>query len=200
MPPTIVKLIDIRNSRNPVSAEIIEDVDAAFLTATDEFWNDFRNTRSDTDHWNWAGKLRQELEKDSLFKNFALIYKGEPQGLMFVNYGRDHTSRFPQFANKLLVYIRYIEVAPWNNPAYVSIPRFSQVGKALYRAAIQFSLNLGFSGRGALHSLPKSEGFYEQKCNMTRFDADPEMEKLVYFESSPEQSIEFLRNTERTLQ
>jgi hypothetical protein len=41
---------------------------------------------------------------------------------------------------------------------------------------------LGYEGRIGLVSLPRAEGFYEQRIGMTRYAPDPDHQNLVYFE------------------
>jgi hypothetical protein len=113
--------------------------------------------------------------------------------LILLNYGREYLSRLPGQTERLLVYVAYIESAPWNVKGFCEKPHYAGIGTTLYYAAIQYSNRLGFEGRVALHSLPGVEEFYAKKCKMENCGADHHCEGLVYFESTPEGSLSFLK-------
>ncbi len=60
-----------------------------------------------------------------------------------------------------MIYIDYLETAPWNQGGLVGRPRYGGIGTVMLAAAIRLSLNEGFFGRIGLHSLPQSEEFYK---------------------------------------
>ncbi len=72
-------------------------------------------------------------------------------------------------------------------------PRYGLVGRVLIATAVQLSLEEGFRGRIALHSLPQAETFYEKNCEMTDLGLDQKKEGLRYFEMTPAQAAAFLR-------
>jgi hypothetical protein len=117
--------------------------------------------------------------------------EGEMQGLMLVATA-GHDGRLNAQVGKPLVYVDYIVTAPWNDPGYVANPRFGLVGKVLIGAAIQVSRELGFRGRLGLHSLPKAEPFYRERCGMTDLGIDAEVEGLRYFEMSSTQARRYM--------
>ena len=90
-----------------------------------------------------------------------------------------------------MLYIEYFESAPWNLAALVESPRFSGVGVALMQAAIQVSVDEGFAGRIALHSLPQSLPFYRRYMHDLGIDLS-HAEKLCYFEMAEDQAKEFV--------
>lgn len=140
-----------------------------------------------TAHWDWEQKIRR-VEGLLAFKSFAVVSEGMTQGLMRVELNQ--MGRVPVQAGKPLVYIEYLEVAPWNR-GDVSEQRFRGVGSALVDAAIELSLSEGFAGRVALHSLPQAEGYYRNVCGMTDLGPDPAYDHLRYFEMTAEQAAEF---------
>ncbi len=93
---------------------------------------------------------------------------------------------------KTLLYIDYLESAPWNVRPFTQEPRFGAVGARLVWAAVELSLAEGFEGRVGLHSLPQAESFYEGFCGMTKLGEDPDYESLNYFEFSREGALAFL--------
>ena len=93
---------------------------------------------------------------------------------------------------KPVLYIEYIESAPWNLAGLVETPRFSGVGVALMQTAIQVSADEGFAGRMALHSLPQSQRFYQRYMHNLGIDVS-HGEKLCYFEMTEDQANEFVK-------
>lgn len=108
-----------------------------------------------------------------------------------------HRCRIAEQRGKELVYIDYVETAPWNIKAFTQAmslqPLFSAVGTRLLEAAVRLSIDEGFQGRVGLHSLPASEGFYLSGCGMTGVERDPNKQKLLWCEFTPEQAERFLR-------
>lgn len=103
-------------------------------------------------------------------------------------------SRLPADQGKPLVYVDYLETAPWNwhLPHLGQEGEFTGLGGRLVHVAIHQSLAEGFHGRVGLHALPQAERFYERTCGMTRLGPDPDHQQLVYFEFSREQAAQFV--------
>lgn len=144
-------------------------------------------------HWDW----RQKYERTRgilAYQMFGLECQGEMQGLMLVQTAGKEC-RIPAQKGKPLVYVYFIESAPWNSPLVVPEPRFGQVGRVLMAAAIELSRSMEFSGRIGLHSLRQTESWYADRCGMTDLgpDPDPKTQHLRYFEVTPEQASAFLK-------
>lgn len=144
-------------------------------------------------HWDWT---RKEAELKLLAVRFyGVAYEGQLQGIMKVETVA-HTCRLPEQQGKPLVYIDYIEVAPWNIKVLMTAmgqpQRFRAVGTRLFEAAVQQSLEEDFRGRLGLHALPGSEGFYINECGMTPVGRDPHKENLLWCEFTPEQAERYL--------
>jgi hypothetical protein len=92
--------------------------------------------------------------------------------------------------------VDYLETAPWNiKPLMQALgkrPQFAAVGTRLIEAAVRKSLEEGFRGRLALHSLPGSERFYLEVCGMAAVARDPAKQNLLWCEFTPEQAENFL--------
>ena len=86
---------------------------------------------------------------------------------------------------KPIVYVDYVEVAPWNRTVGGTVARYRGVGSALLVAAVALSFDEGFKGRIGLHSLPQSEGFYSHH-GMVNLGPDEHYQGLHYFEMTPE--------------
>ena len=103
----------------------------------------------------------------------------------------NHMARMAIQAGKPLVYVEYLEVAPWNRSDSAE-QRFRGVGTALMTAAVDLSLSEGFGGRMALHSLPQAENYYRDFCGMTDLGIDASYDNLHYFEMTTHQAAQFI--------
>jgi hypothetical protein len=131
-------------------------------------------------HWNWALKTLRNAGMLT-FRSFGIKAARRMQGLMLV----DLSSKFAQLdpdKGKPLVYVDYVETAPWNAREFTSSPAYKGVGVRLIQAAARCSIGEGFSGRIALHSLPQSRPFYTGACEMTVLGPDANYGNLEYFE------------------
>jgi hypothetical protein len=130
-------------------------------------------------HWNWANKFH---DYDAAVHRFiALECQSEIQSILRLD-TKSAVSRMPHDLGKPIVYINFLESAPWNSKQFTKEPRFKLSGFRLIETAARYSQNLGYEGRIRLHSLPQSNGFYQDACGMRQFDPDPEHENLCYFE------------------
>jgi hypothetical protein len=88
-------------------------------------------------HWDWRQKM-QVFGGLLGFPSFAIECGGETQGLMIVN--NLEFCRLEAQKGKPLVYIEYLETAPWNWTKLTSQPRYKRVGSAFVDIAIQLSM------------------------------------------------------------
>jgi hypothetical protein len=140
-------------------------------------------------HWDWGSKVpRLDLLG---YRGVGVECDGELQGLMLLSTA-NHAARLAPEMDHPLVYVDYVESAPWNVSPLAETPRFGGVGQRLIWAAVRASVEEGFHGRLGLHSLPQAEDFYEQKCGMVRVGADPDYESLTYFELTRERAAVIL--------
>ena len=90
-----------------------------------------------------------------------------------------HTVRCPSAPRSDLVYVSFLEVAPWNRVD--ANPRHTRgLGPALIRIACDASLQRGFGGRLGLHSTALAERFYEN-LGLRRLDC-PNEHHEIYLE------------------
>jgi hypothetical protein len=122
----------------------------------------------------------------------AVEAKCDVQGMMAVL----RTPRHSHASRKDVVYVDYLESAPWNLKISTNQPRFLGVGTVLIAEAIHLSLEMGLEGRVGLHSLPQAETFYKGRCRMSKFGADPSYSDLTYFEYTGQQAIEWMATIE----
>lgn len=132
-------------------------------------------------HWDWAAKV---AEVDGLigFRSFSVTANSLTQGLMRLDLTK--SARLDGQLGKPLVYVDYLEVAPWNQPFGGSPVRYRGVGTALLIAAAALSVEEDFKGRIGLHALPQSEGFYSHH-GMADMGPDAQCQNLRYFEMTP---------------
>jgi len=140
-------------------------------------------------HWDWREKT-SKVQGFLAFPGFSVVCHGVTQGLMLLDLRR--AAREPSQAGKPLVYIDYLEVAPWNRPDLGQRPRLKGVGTALLTAAVALSEQEGYRGRIGLHSLPQSETFYRERCRMADLGPDDAYQNLRYFEMTAENARSFL--------
>ena len=91
-------------------------------------------------------------------------------------------ARLDPDSSKLLVYVDYLEAAPWNVYPLVDEPEYKGIGLMLMQSAVQLSYDEGFHGRIGLHSLPQAEEFYRDTCGMQGCGPDQSYENLPYYE------------------
>ena len=139
-------------------------------------------------HWDWRAKM-ESFQGLLGFPSFAIRCLGETQGLMIVT--TLESCRIPAQKGKPLVYVEYLEAAPWNRAALAGQQRYIGVGSSMVGAAIQLSLDEGFDGRIGLHSLPQADKWYQIKCKMIDCGNDPYKQNLRYFEMTATEAAAF---------
>jgi GNAT superfamily N-acetyltransferase len=139
-------------------------------------------------HWDWRQKTAR-VQGLLAFRGFSVVAQGETQGLAQIDLTK--AAREASQAGKPLVYLNFLEVAPWNRPELGQQPRLRGVGTALLSAAVALSVEEGFKGRTGLHSLPQADDFYRRN-GMTDLGPDPTYQNLRYFEMTAEQARAFL--------
>ncbi|BAY50418.1 hypothetical protein SAMD00079811_80470 (plasmid) [Scytonema sp. HK-05] len=147
----------------------------------DDYVNDWveklRRFSQEDKYWDWIFKLRYIVNQENL-EGYAVECENKTQGLMIIE-TQMHGSRLN--IGKRLVYVDGIATAPTNRIEIQRPPQFKGVGQALLNFARIRSVELGYEGRVGLHSLPRSEGFYE-KQNMFNCGPEEDYDNLVYFE------------------
>jgi len=181
-----------------IAARIAHGVPADRLTEIEAAWHPMRTVIAlahpgvEHAHWNWRNKV--ESVASGVRRLFAVDHEGQTQGLMAVSTGpRPGVLAGP---GRPVLYVDYLEVAPWNLRLPTRDPRFTGVGKALIAEAVRTSLGAGYGGRVGLHSLSQAEAFYTAGCGMTRVGPYAGYHNLVYFEYTELQAARFLTGTE----
>ena len=174
-PPVSVHATLVRNVL-PSDVEAIESVwmpARRILVAASEA----DGSHLENSHCDWVRKAPQA--EDGSLALYAVECESEVQGLMAIS-TRPREAILTEGSS--LVYVEYIEAAPWNIRTKGHLPRFLGIGTALIADAVRISLEMGLGGRVGLHSLSQAERFYEQRCRMTCLGPDEDYYRLVYFE------------------
>jgi len=193
-----IPLLDAQ--KKDVDAWLIEGIDVNEIIKTDREWRQIKKQHLDLckqnglpcpehTHWNWENKMDNSALFDMIQTRFAIVYQDEIQGLMLVEQMTQY-AKIPPDKGKPLVYIKFLEVAPWNIALYTNSPKFFGIGRLFLRTAVDFSMKEGCEGRVGLHALPQAEAFY-RKNGMTELDRDPAHENLRYFELTSKQAQEY---------
>lgn len=143
-------------------------------------------------HWDWSAKAPDLRLLEA--RGFGIHEGSAWQGLMLTKNTR-YATRLKDDLGKPLVYVDFLETAPWNWSvgALKLRGRLGGIGSVLFREAVLQSIDEGFHGRVGLHALPQSETFYEGHFGMTRIGPDASKQGLVYLEFTRQQAEEFLR-------
>lgn len=145
-------------------------------------------------HFQWDWGLKSSKLQYLSYRCLGIHYGGKWQGLLMVQ-TTGKVARLPNDKGKDLIYVDYLESAPWNLATMVDVPLYGGVGTVLMQAAVQLSYDEGFHGRIGLHALPQSEEFYRDDCGMTFCGNDASYENLAYYEMTREIASEFMPNT-----
>lgn len=201
-----ISILD-NQTKDEILAELFDDVGLDEFLETQREWRPFvskaatalaRQGSMDLIpqhlHWDWTSKAGQ---LDLLATSFiGLRVNTQLQALMKLQLVGDFCqARLPEQKGKPLVYIDYLEVAPWNlRPLMTALgrePRYNGIGSRLVQVAVARSSAEEFGGRIGLHSLPLSEAFYVGACRMTAVGRDPSKQNLLWCEFTPQQAREF---------
>lgn len=185
----------------PVGATLVIDVPIDVIEATELAWAVPRLEgarrlqaagQTVPEHWHWDWKTNKAPKLQLLnYRSAGIDVEGEMQGLMMVSLA-SQLARLPPDKDKPLVYVDYVESAPWNVKGLADgPPRYGAVGTRLMEAAVQLSHEEGFAGRVGLHALPQANKFYEQTCGMTPVGLDPKCQNLCWYELTRKASQEF---------
>lgn len=140
-------------------------------------------------HWDWVKKAKNVIAMSLTFRCFGIKLKDKWQGLATVDLGT-HRAEVEPDRGKPIVYVEFLESAPWNLETMVDDPQYGLIGKRLVEAAIHMSIAEEFRGRVGLLALPQAEGFYE-KCGMIRVES-ARRHGMSWFEMTQEGANEFI--------
>ncbi len=126
-------------------------------------------------HWDWRNKT--DLVSSGVFGLMVVTCDDEIQSILA--HRREPCPSMLDTGS--VVYIDYLESAPWNLRIDGRTPRFGGAGLALLVECVRLSLEWGLSGRIGLHSLEQAESFYVRH-GLVRIGHDPDYYDLVRYE------------------
>jgi hypothetical protein len=189
------------SSGDAVDAELLDQIGEDHVRYWEDKWKPFHSKEwleqagippdkwPQSKHWDWRRKS-EAIRGILAYPGFCLMCRDALQGLMIVNLTK--SARLEKQKGKPLVYVEFLETAPWNRSSLQNPPTFRGVGSLLIRVAIQQSIDQGFKGRLGLHSLPQANPFYADTCGMSDLGTDPNHQELRYYEMTPEQANVFI--------
>lgn len=196
--------IQVRASGDFLSATILDGLEPTDLLIVEREWGPVRSELTkellaacvdrrewpQSLHWDWSKKAPELRLLES--SGFGVVCEKKWQGVMMTRTA-SFLARLKADRGKPLVYLDFLEVAPWNWVIHeINHPGlFKTIGLQLFWRAILQSLDEGFKGRVGLHSLPKAENFY-RKCGMVEVGYDAAKQGLMYFELTQEGAEKFL--------
>lgn len=148
-------------------------------------------------HWSWARKaascVPSRLDAFGDVRLFGVEAIGQWQALLYA-ISEGYGTRLG-IKNRPLVYVDFIEAAPWNwdIDALGKVGRFRGAGLQLMELAVRWSVSLGYEGRVGLHALAQAETFYRDRCRMQNLGPDARYYDLCYFELTEANAKLFLR-------
>jgi hypothetical protein len=95
-------------------------------------------------HWDWRNKIDSVEAGRHLL--IAVECQDAVQGIMAIL----RTPRQSQFTGELVVYVDYLEAAPWNLKGSSTSPRFVGIGTVLIADAIRLSRETGLDSRACM--------------------------------------------------
>ncbi len=206
-----IVIIADRRTGEPIEATLDTDLDVKRLIAAESEWSPQRwrtllhliesGASQLPQHvfWNWVQKampvILSILQRGSpllAYRFLGIEADGRMQGLMMVCLSHaSQVSRLTPDEGKPLIYVEYLETAPWNAKEFAETPIFKGLGTRLIQAAIRMSIDEGFSGRVGLHALEQARAFYEGQFLMQSLGPDGDYE---YFELTAIQAARILGN------
>jgi GNAT superfamily N-acetyltransferase len=187
-------------TKAPVEAVLRRRLSIEDLTTAEDSWQLVRDqlvarqrqagrrTVTQHGHWNWASEYKSEAIDARRMVVVGVERDGQWQGLMAVIASPRPSRSWMPLIGRLLrgsvLYVDYLESAPWNNPDLTvpDLPRFGGVGTQLLMEAIRLSIELGLNGQVGLHSLPQAVEFYIRRGMRLRIRSDRAYHGLPYFE------------------
>lgn len=142
-------------------------------------------------HWDWGRKsLQLTLHRGSAESRIMAIRRQAAWEAAMVTLCGAHSALLPPHSGQPLVYVDYLEVAPWNWTVDTigQIRKYKAVGPILVLLAKEQSYAKGWDGKVGLHALPQATDFYQSQ-GFVFVKNDPDKQNLPYFELSAAEAI-----------
>lgn len=139
--------------------------------------------------WDWGMKsVRLAFGDPNDFRIMALRRQAVWEAAM-VTRSKNHVALLAPDIGKPIVYVDFLEVAPWNwTIDKIQNRKFKASGPVLLRAALEQSYAKGWDGRVGLHALPQAASFYLGQ-GLQFVKNDPAKQDLPYYEISAAEAL-----------
>lgn len=188
-----------------VEADLHTDLAPSILSDAEKEWGPIRistarelqrqgRTSEIPQHFGWDWGAKSGKLQLLAYRSLGIECAGKWQGLMMVRLS-GKVARLDPDRGKDIVYVEYLESAPWNLAMMVGAPEYGGIGSVLMSTAVQLSMDEGFHGRIGLHALPQAEEFYRDVCGMHCCGPDASYQDLPYYEMTRDGAARFLSNS-----
>jgi hypothetical protein len=182
----------------PVEVELHDDLKVDVLLDVESQWASTRHdirtklttlavppqSRPESLHWDWGRKSLPLAFRDPDDFRIMAVGRQTVWEAAVVTLCKNQVALLAPHAGSPLVYVDYLEVAPWNwKIENVQTRKFKAIGSVLLRAAIEQSYTKGWEGRVGLHALPQAATFYVNQ-GLQFVKNDPNKQNLPYYELS----------------
>lgn len=145
--------------RIPVPASISSTITKKTLSEVKAWVPVLKRHAEEDASWDWAQILREHgslrRARLNVYDYAILRCQRRTQALMIMEIA-NHRNR----ADKPIVYVEYLAIAPWNRPGIQHPREFVGCGSALIEHSVERSVSLGYGGLVGLHTLPGARSFY----------------------------------------
>jgi hypothetical protein len=141
---------------------LIERITQAQFAEVQESWSQYKeshpplNGKPGNHDWDWLKKSRSSLEHhlDHVFGGIVVDDVIQGMIMMRSQFPPRYPCRMRGHEGQFLIYVEYLESAPWNVPRYAGDEAlYKGVGVNLISVAVNYSLRWDLGGRVGLHSL-----------------------------------------------
>lgn len=172
---TLDVLLDVEDQWTPSRQQLRAKLQAAGIP---------RGSWPESLHWDWGRKsLRLTFGDPDDFRIMALRRQAVWEAAV-VTLCKNQLASLAPDAGKPLVYVDYLEVAPWNwTVDKMQARKHKAAGPVLLRTAVEQSYAKEWEGRVGLHALPQAASFYVSQ-GFQFVKNDPAKQNLPYYELS----------------
>ncbi|HAS90144.1 MAG TPA: GNAT family N-acetyltransferase [Desulfovibrio sp.] len=139
----------------PVDAELLCTIGKEQIADWEKFWipakkeglkasqeSQLHKSIPGSRHWNWDKKANH-ANSFLACSGYSIVCEGRTEGLMVITKSI-HSARLESQKGKPLIYVDYIETAPWNIKGFMPPGKYSGIGSIFLNTAIQVSVHEGY--------------------------------------------------------
>ena len=182
-----------------LSVDVLLDIESQWVSARQDLRSKLKNLGivqrdwPESLHWDWGRKSVVLAFGDADDFRIMGIRRHTIWEAAIVTLCQNHLALVSPDVGKPLVYVDYLEVAPWNwTVEKLQARKFKAAGAALLRAAIEQSYAKEWDGRVGLHALPQATSFYVRQ-GFQFVKNDPSKHNLPYYELSAAEAFKQTR-------